>query len=365
MKKIDWYILKKFLTTFLFCLLIFTVIAVAVDSSEKADEFVKVDFSTWEFITNYYIGFVPFIWSLLFPLFVFLAVIFFTSRMASRSEIIAILSSGTSYNRFLRPYLVGGLLFASILWFGSRYWIPKANIIRTDFQREYVDTRNPVNYSGAGFCEQCFYRRLDSVTYLGLRRYDPVSRSANGFFMERIRNNKVYYNLRAELIRWDTVGKQWKLFNVAERKIDSMRESMSYYDTLVMNISIKPEELVKDKYLQDKLTSPELAAFIRREEARGSEGLNTLKVEQHRRTATPATVILLTIIGVVVASRKIRGGSGIHLAIGIVIAALFIISDRFSSTFAIKSNLPPLLAAWLPNIVFSGVAFWLYRRTPK
>src|ERR1700733_15371062 len=143
MRTIDWYILKKFLVTFIFCLLLFTVIAVAVDSSEKTDDFVKAGLTSSQIISQYYIGFVPFIWSLLFPLFVFIAVIFFTSRMAIRSEIIAILASGTSYNRFLRPYLLGGILLASLLWVGSRYWIPKANSIRSNFQANYLDKKDP------------------------------------------------------------------------------------------------------------------------------------------------------------------------------------------------------------------------------
>src|SRR6185436_4387247 len=133
MLKLDWYILRKFLVTFFFCILLFTVIAVAVDSSEKTDDFVKANLTTKQIITQYYLGFVPYIWSLLFPLFVFLAVIWFTSRMATRSEFIAILASGTSYNRILRPYLVGGIFLGSLLWFGNRYWIPKANSIRSNF----------------------------------------------------------------------------------------------------------------------------------------------------------------------------------------------------------------------------------------
>src|SRR5204863_983809 len=132
--KIDWYILKKFLVTFVFCLLLFTVIAVAVDSSEKTDDFVKANLSTIDIIKKYYLGFVPFIWSLLFPLFVFIAVIFFTSRLATRSEIVAVLASGASYNRFLRPYIIGGLFFAALLWLGNAYVIPKANKIKSTFQ---------------------------------------------------------------------------------------------------------------------------------------------------------------------------------------------------------------------------------------
>ena len=150
MKKIDWYIFKKLIITFFFCLLLFTIVAVAVDTSEKTDDFVRSGLSTSEIITEYFLGFVPFIWSLLFPLFVFIAVIFFTSQMATRSEVIAILASGTSYHRFLRPYIVGGLLLAAVLWVGSRYWIPKANVIRSDFQQIYIVNKDPSLNGGFG-----------------------------------------------------------------------------------------------------------------------------------------------------------------------------------------------------------------------
>ena len=365
MQKLDWYILKKFLVTFVFCMLLFSVIAVAVDSSEKTDDFVKANLSTSEIITKYYLGFVPFIWSLLFPLFVFIAVIFFTSRMATRSEIIAILASGTSYNRFLRPYLIGGILLAALLWMGSRYWIPKANIIRSNFQSTYIDKNDPTKTRFDGSCDRCFYRRVDSNTYVGIRNFDTSSKSANGFFLEKIRDFKVFYNLRSEVLKWDTAINNWKLFNVQERFIDSLGERINYYDTLVLRMSLKPGELRKDEYLKDKLTTPELVKYIEQEEFRGNEGLRALKVERYRRTATPAAVLLLTMIGVVIASRRSRGGSGLHLALGIAIAAFFIIADRFSTVFATKGNFPPILAAWLPNIVFTGVAYWLYRRTPK
>lgn len=365
MYKIDWYILKKFLVTFIFCLLLFTAIAVAVDSSEKTDDFVKTGLSTFEIIKQYYLGFVPWIWSLLFPLFVFIAVIFFTSKMATRSEIIAILASGTSYNRFLRPYIVGGLLLSSILWVGSRYLVPRANTIKSNFQASYFDKNDPTKNRVTTDCFNCYYRRIDTNTYVGIKNYDTASRSANTFFMEKVKDNKVIYNLRGSPITWDTARGKWFLRNAVERRVDSMGEIVVRKDTLYLNISLKPHELRKDDYLKDKLTTPELAAFIRQEEERGTEGLSALKVEQYRRTATPASVFLLTLIGAVIASRKTRGGSGMHLALGITIAALFIVSDRFSTVFATKGNFPPLLAAWLPNIVFAFVAYRLYQKTPK
>lgn len=363
MLKLDLYIIKKLLTTFFFCLLLFTVVAVAIDSSEKAEEFVRAKLGTLGIIRNYYLGFVPWIWSLLFPLFVFIAVIFFTSRLASRSEIIAILAAGVSYNRFLRPYFIGGLLLAVVLWVGSRYWIPRANAIRSNFQSQYIDKHDPTK--NLSFGANNYYLRIDSNTFIGMRDFDTAIKSARTFFMDKIRDNKMYYNLRAETIKWDTALKKWKLINAMERTIDSMGERVLHHPTYTISMTLKPEELRKDYYLKDKLTTPELVEFIRREEDRGTEGLNTLKVERYRRTATPAAVLLLTMIGAVIASRRTRGGSGMHLAMGIVIAALFILSDRFSTVFATKGNFHPLLAAWLPNIVFAGVAYWMYRRTPK
>ncbi len=365
MKKIDWYILKKFLVTFFFCLLLFTVVAVAVDTSEKTDDFVKANLGTRDIINKYYLGFVPWIWSLLFPLFVFIAVIFFTSRMATRSEVIAVLASGTSYNRFLRPYLIGGVLLAALLWVGSRYWIPKANAIRSNFQSTYIDKSDPTKNRYFGTCDRCFYKRIDTNSFVGIRDFDTASKTARGFFMEKITGNKVSYNLRAESMQWDTAVKKWKLINAVERFVDSMGERMKTHTEYTLSLKLDPDDLRKDEYLKDKLTTPELVQFIREEELRGTEGLNSYKVERYRRTATPTAVLLLTLIGAVIASRKTRGGSGMHLALGITIAALFILSDRFSTVFATKGNFHPMLAAWVPNIVFAGVAWWLYKKTPK
>jgi len=367
MKKLDWYILKKFLVAFFFCMILFTIVAVAVDSSEKTDNFVQSGLSTYQIIKQYYIGFVPHIWALLFPLFVFISVIFFTSRMAYRSEIIAILASGTNYTRMLRPYLIGGVFLAAILWIGTAYFVPKANIIRSSFEAVYIDKggNDPSKNAFDNICITCYYRRIDSNTYVGLKYYQESSKTASQFFMEKIKGDKVIYNLRANGARWDTATKKWILTNVVERKINGLEETISSHDTLNLNISLKPEELHQDKYLKDKFTTPELAAYIKREKLRGTEGLSTYEVERYRRTATSFSVLLLTLIGALIASRKTRGGSGVHLAIGIIIAAAFILSDRFSTVFATKGDFPPIIAAWLPNLVFLSIAFWIYKKVPK
>lgn len=363
LKLLDKYILKKFLGTFVFTLLVITVIAVVIDTSEKADDFVKSKMGAWDLVTHYYIGFIPFIMAMIFPLMVFIAVIYFSSKMAGRSEFIAILAGGVRYNRMLRPYLIGSVFLAIVFWLASQYWVPRANEIRTDFQAVYVDGNS--SYNADPYRTNNYYLRVDPTTFVGFRYYDTVNKSASNFFMQKIRDNKVYYNLRAETIRWDAAKKDWKLSNLIERKIDGLKESVKKIDTLHVNLNVQPRELRRDDYLKDKLTTPELNQFIRMEEIRGAEGLNTFKVERYHRDATPFSVIIMTLIGAIISSRKIRGGSGLHLAMGIVMASVFVVMDKFSVTFSTKGNFPPMLAAWLPNIIFSGLAVWLYVRTPK
>lgn len=362
MKKIDWYILRNLLSTFFFALLLFTFITIVIDVSEKTDDFVKSGLSLWQIIEQYYFGFVPHILALLFPLFVFIAVIFFTSKMAGRSEVIAILASGTSYQRFLRPFIISGIILGGILWLANRYIVPKANDIRVSFQVKYIDGNSSM--SGLYGKKSSIYIRIDANTYAGVN-YDTATKSGSGFFMQHVNGNQVDYNLRAETIKWDTSKNKWLLESVLERKIDGLREAVTFLPAKTMNFNFKPFDLKRDEYTKDKLNTPDLDHFIQLEEQRGSEGLNALKVERYRRDATPFAVILLTIIGTVVASRKVRGGSGVHLAIGFITAAAFILSDRFSTIFSTKGNLPPMLAAWIPNIMFLFVAIYFYKKAPK
>ncbi len=362
MKKLDRYILFKFLTTFVFCLLLFTVIAIAVDSSERTDDFVNSGLSTMGLIKKYYFGFVPFIWGLLFPLFVFLSVIYFTSQMAYRSEIIAILASGVSFKRFLRSYIIGGIFLSFLMWIATNYVIPRANNIRSDFESKFIRTNDPNN---AFNLYANHYFRVDSISFVGIHNYDTTAKSAGNVSIFRIKKEKLVYILRAENMHWDNAKKNWELRVVTERKIDSMGETVKKMDSLSFNLNIKPEELRKDAFLKEKLTTPVLKKFIRSEEQRGSEGLNIFKVERYRRDASAASVFILTMIAVFISSRKIRGGSGVHIALGIIIASVFIMSDRFSSVFSIKGDFHPLLAAWLPNIIFSGIALWLFKKAIK
>ena len=363
MKKLDWYILKKFLSTFVFTMVAITAIAVVIDTSEKADDFVKSGLTSWQIVTHYFVGFVPFIMSMIFPLMVFIAVIYFSSKMAGQSEFIAILAGGVKYNRMLRPYIIGAVLLAAIFWFASQYWVPRANEIRTNFQATYIDRNS--SYNSDPFRNSNYYLRVDSNTFVSMRYYDTARKLANNFFLSKVKNNSIYHTLRAESIRWDTSKKNWKLENIIQRDIDGLKETAVKIPSMNINLNVNPRELRRDEYLKDKLTTPELKQFIRMEEIRGSEGLNTYREERFHRDATPFSVIIMTFIGAIIATRKIRGGSGLHLAIGLVMASVFVVMDKFSVTFSIKGNFSPLLAAWLPNIIFSIVAFWLYIRAPK
>lgn len=367
MKKIDWYIFKKFITTFFFSIFLFTVIAVVIDISEKADDFVHSGLPVHKIITDYYFGFIPHIVALLFPLFVFIAVIFFTSKMAGKSEIIAILASGTTYFRWLRPYFVGALFLATILWFSNHYIVPNANKARSAFETVYIDGNSSYEnlVKNRDRVASDLYIKIDSFTYAGIYNYDTISKHGGPFFMYKLKGTEVTENKRAEGISWDAKKNSWRLEGETYRTINGLHETVTYPAEEQIKFEFKPNDLNHDKYTKDKLTTSELRHFVALEEKRGSETLNELKVELGRRDATAFSVILLTLIGAVVAGKKVRGGSGVHMAIGFITAALFIVADKFSTVFSTKGNFPPTLAAWMPNIIFTVVAIIFYRNAPK
>jgi lipopolysaccharide export system permease protein len=301
---------------------------------------------------------------MLFPLFVFISVIFFTSKMAGRSEIIAILSSGVSFRRFLLPYIAGGVFLSALLWLGYQYIVPKANLKWANFEAKYIDGPRAPESNTSNY-KQRLYFKMDSFTYVGIRGYDTVSKTGNGFFVQRFNKNKLVYNLRAEQFNWDSTQKKWKLQNAVERILDSISESFIKTPEKLVSYNFKPRDLRKDEFLKDQLPTPELNEFIKQERLRGSESLNMLLVERFNRDAIPVSVLILTIIGAVLASRKIRGGSGLHLAIGLIISVLYILFSRFSLVFATKGNFTPFIAAWTPNVFFGFLAFYLYKKAPK
>ncbi len=255
-----------------------------------------------------------------------------------------------------------GLMF----WFANQHLIPRANTLMANFKARYIDSKN--SYEQGQYLNKGsnYYIQVAPNTYAGLRNYDTTYKTAyGGFFMERLENEQVVYNLRADNFRWDTAKNKWKLENAVERKIHGIKEDLTVIPVMHIDLKVLPGEIRPDKYLKDKMTTPELKQFIRREERRGTEGLNDYKVERFRRDATPFSVVLLSLMGAIIASRKIRGGSGLHLAFGIILAAIFVVMDKFSLTFSTKGDFHPMLAAWMPNIIFTMVGAWLYWKAPK
>lgn len=364
MKKIDKYILSKYLTTFFFCILLFTAIVVVIDISEKTEDFVKSGLPVSRIITDYYFGFIPRIDAMLFPLFVFISVIFFTSKMAGRSEVIAILSSGVSYRRFLMPFIAGGIFLSALLWLGYQYTVPKANRKWAEFEKRYIDVNQAPDPSRSTY-KQNIYFRLDPYTMLGIRGYDTVTKSGSYLFVERFEKNRLIYNLRAINFSWDSAKRQWALNNVTERTFHPISETVTMTKKKLVNYNFKPIDLRKDDYLKDQMITPELNRFIELERMRNSEMLNSLLVERYNRDAIPVSVLILTIIGAVLASRKVRGGSGFHLALGVILSVLYILFSRMTLVFATKGDFTPWLAAWIPNFIFGALAFYLYKKAPK
>lgn len=362
MKKIDRYILGKFLSTFFFCILLLTVIVVVIDISEKTDDFVNSGLPAWRIFTDYYAAFIPRIDAMLFPLFTFIAVIFFTSKMAERTEVVAILSSGVSMRRFLRAYWVGSVFLALILWAAYHTVLPRANAKWSDFEAKYVAGNLDYTKSYTG---RNFYFRVDSHSYAGLRYFDTVSRTGSGFFIQKILNNRLVYNLRSDNINWDTAAKKWKLSGVTERTFNGDKETIKRTASLLMQYNFKPRDLRRDDFLKDRMTTDELDEYIAIQKLRGAESLGELMVERYNRDAIPASIIILTIIGAVLASRKVRGGSGFHLAVGVILSVVYILFSRLSVVFATKGSFPPLLAAWVPNIMFGVLAYYLYKRAAR
>lgn len=352
MKKLDWYIIKKFLGTFFYAIMILAVIACVIDYSEKVDEFVKKNVPTGE-ILNYFKNFVPHITALLFPLFIFIATIFFTSKMAYKSEIIAILASGTSFQRMLRPFLIAAGFLCLVSLVANHYVVPAANKQRIAFEDKYLHY-NPQS------SDKNIHLRLRKNLYVYIWNYDYTSNMGWRFTAETIDGTELKEKIMAERVSYDSVKNIWKLYNVKTRTNDSLNETYTYDAELEKEYPFKPTDLDEDEAIKDALTTPELNKYIAREELRGRETLSFFYVEKHRRTAQPFAALILTVIGTCIASRKIRGGSGLHLALGIVISALYIMAMQLTNTFATKSGLDPLIAVWIPNMIFAVVAIYLY-----
>lgn len=357
MKKLDWYILKKFLGTFFYAILIMAVIASVIDYSEKMDDFVEKDVPLMA-IAIYYKNFIPHITALLFPLFIFIATIFFTSKMAYKSEIIAILASGISYQRFLRPYVIGGIFLSGLSLFANHWVVPSANHDRLDFENSFM-------HYDATASRRNIHLRVSKDLYIYMQKFEFHPMTGNEFTAERIEGTILKEKLYADRLTYDSIKNEWKLYGVRIRTNDGIKETLTFKDEMIVKYPFKPKDIEEDDEIKETLTTSALNRAIERERLKGSENVNFFLIEKHRRTAQPFAAFILTIIGVCISSRKVRGGSGLHLALGIVISAGYIMALQFTNTYSTKAGLNPLVAAWIPNLIFGGFAYYLFRRQVK
>lgn len=372
LKTLDWYILKRFLGTYFFANALIIVIIIIFDISEKIDNFIYATMD--EIIFDYYVNFIPFFLNLLSPMFTFIAVIFFTSRLAVRYETVAILSSGVSYLRFLRPYMIGAGIIALLSLVLSHFVIPKSSKVRIAFEDKYVNNAYETK-------ERNIHRQIAPGVFIYMESYNNTDRAGNKFTLEKTKAGKLTYMLSAENIVWDSIKHFWKANSYYERFVPETK--LAALDTLKIGAKANYKEEIKfgkEKDLVIDFTPVdmgrveskveimpyfELKRFIKKEREKGSNGIERFEVENHKRTAIPFSTFILTIIGVCLSSRKIRGGIGMHLALGLLLAASYELFLQVSSIFAINGLLPPLAAVWAPNVIYGAIAFYLYRTAQK
>lgn len=361
LKKLDIYIIKKYLSTFLFTVLIFSLIAVVIDFSEKVEEFIDEDLGAYQVITEYYIHFVLFINARILPLYVLLSVIFFTSRLASNTEIISMLSAGISFRRIMVPYLTAAGIVMVFHLFANHWLVPMANKQRLEFEHAYVwkeadkgETRN-------------VHMFLTSETKVFVRDYHKRDSMARKFRLEHFNGTQMDFMMKAEKLTWKGAPDKWQLEDYEIRTFDGINETirLGLKEKLDTTIALHPTDFVRYEDTKDQIPSNELSAFIAEEKRRGIGNTKGYEVEFHRRTADAIAILIVTLIGLTLAARKVRGGMGLHLATGVSLGAIFIFLSQFSMTFAQKESLSAFWGVWIPNIVFGIIAVVLISKAQK
>lgn len=356
---IDLYIIKKFLGTFFFAIGLLMLITIIFDLSEKLDEFMDHNAPVKAVIFDYFLNFIPYFAALIAPLFTFISVIFFTSRMAYNTEIIAILSSGVSFRRLLLPYFIAALVIVVLNIYLNNRVIPHANQVRFQFEDTY--------YHGAiaGFGERNVHKQIEPGVFVFLESYSTVNNYGRKFSIERFEDGELKSKLIAQDIRWDTTKGKWVLRNYMIRDYLDGEQVITTGTSIDTTLQLTTEEFRRRKNAIEAMDKFELNDFIDNQRLQGTGQVSALLVEKYRRIADPFSTFILTLIGVSVSSRKVRGGIGMHIALGLLMSTSYLVFQKFSSQFAISGMFPPLVAVWVPNIIFAGVALFLYKTAPK
>ncbi len=360
LKRLDRYILGKYLKTFLLALALIIIIVITFDVSEKLDKFLEHHATLWQIVSIYYFNFIPGFVNLYSPLFIFISVIFFTSKMAGNTEIIAILSSGIRYGRMLRPYVIGAVIVALTVFVLGNFVIPSSNERLIAFEEQYVKSKATNYYSNLHF-------QSEPGVQVYAESYDVKKMQAFKFCREELDSQgHLLRRETANSITYDTATHLWRCSSYSLRTLDSLRhETLTFQRSIDADLGITPDDLNLLSTRVETMNTPELIRYIHREEMRGTGTVKAAKIELWQRLINPLAIIVMTLIGVAIAARKSRGGIGVHLAIGISIAFAFIVFMKITTVFATNGDLSPFMAVLLPQIIFSVAAAWLIYKAPK
>ncbi|EKX97097.1 permease, YjgP/YjgQ family [Hoylesella saccharolytica F0055] len=361
LKVLDWYIIRKFIGTYFFSITLIISISIVFDANENLAKFAQFHAPFKAIVFDYYANFIPYFANLFSPLFVFIAVIFFTSRLAGNSEIIAMLAAGVSFKRLMRPYMVSCLFISALSFYLSGYVIPHGTVVRQNFETMY---KNKKRNSSA----ENVQLQVDKGVIACIQIYDNNAKRGYGFSLDKFENKKLVSHMTASEIQYDTISDSkfhWRVTNWRIREMRGMRENITYGDVKDTVIMMEPADMVYSKGQQETFTSPELRDYISKQIGRGSTNVVQYEVEYHKRIASSFASFILTTIGFSLSSRKRKGGMGLYLGIGLALSFGYIMLQTVSATFAINAGTTPLLAAWIPNFIFAIVAYFCYRTAPN
>lgn len=358
---LDWYIIKKFIGTYVFSILLIISIAIVFDFNENLSKFTQYHAPWRAIIFDYYANFIPYYSNLFSPLFVFIAVIYFTSKLAGNSEIIAMMATGMSFRRLLRPYMFSCVLIALTTFYLNAYVIPHGTVIRQQFENRY--RRNKVTNAADNV-----QIRLSKSTVVYMQHYDDQIKRGYGFSLDKFEGKKLVSHMTASDIQYDTIAESkyhWTANNWKVRTLRGLREKIQMGAVKDTVIPMEPADLIYSKGQQETFTSPELKRYISKQTSRGAANVKQYEVEYHKRIAMSFASFILTIIGASLSARKRKGGMGMYLGVGFALSFAYIMLQTVSSAFAVQANMPPPLAAWTPNIIFAVIALFCYRQAPN
>ena len=361
LNRLDRYLIAKFLGTYFFSIILIISIAIVFDYNENIDKFTTNNAPLKGIIFDYYLNFVPYFSNLFSPLFVFISVIFFTSKLAENSEIIAMMSTGMSFERLMRPYMISAAIIALLSFVLGSYVIPQGSEKRLNFENIYKKKQR------ANFAQNV-QLQVDTGVIAFIEHFDGETKTGYRFSLDKFENKKLVSHLTASTIKYDTLADEqyhWKISNYTIREMKGMRERITSGSKLDSLIMMEPADFLETRNQQEILTNPELKVYIEKQKRRGLGNVKPFEVEYYKRYATPFASFILTTIGLSLSARKRKGGMGLYLGIGLALSASYILFQTISSTLAINADWPSALAVWLPNIIFTIIAFFLYKKAPR